>query len=283
MFYYSFSDIDRVEWLRSICEVRNLVIDDPQGISFVFENIPETSIRPEHLVPLACLIEHLNQKGIPVSVHRDATGRTLLEKYNLREYWGGKKNYSQSVDQTVLNLQRVLEDEKEFHGIRVSEYLKNRFFQKKDLTPVGNSLTEAYYNIFDHAKAKGNAFSMLSFDREKEELYVAVCDFGIGIARTVKEYLHSDMDDASAIEKAMENNFTIRSTTHNSGQGLGNILGSCTDKDTLWIISNSVAIAANSSGRKVKLLGFEFEGTLIFYSMSLSHFDDEEILDDFNL
>ena len=39
---------------------------------------------------------------------------------------------------------------------------------------------------------------------------------------------------------------------------------------------------ATGSQEKVYDIGFNFEGTLIFYSMSLSHFDDEEIEEVFN-
>ena len=258
---------------------------DKEGIVFELDDIPLESIKPEHLVTFACLLDELkNKKKIPgASLRGGNTGAKLMETFNLFDYWGGGKNYSCSRRATVLNLQRVIKEEKDFHAINVANYLRNTFFQKKDLTPVSSSLTEAYYNIFDHAKAEGNAFSMLEFDEAKEELHVAICDFGIGIARSVKSFLNEDISDIEALEKALEDNFTIRSTIHNSGQGLGNILSCCTDKDYLWIISNSAAVAANSSSRKFRKLDFEFEGTLIFYSMSLSHFDDEEVLDEFDL
>lgn len=284
MYRHSFESLDRVDWLRSICEVRKRIVDNRDSISFVFDEIPALSIRPEHLVSFACLIEEMKKTGVRAYIYGSPNGHAIRDGYNLYDYWSKNLNYSRASDQTVLNLQRVIEKEKDFHAIRVAEYLQNKFFHKKDLSPVSSSLTEVYYNIFDHANANGNAFSMLSFDQVKEELHVAVCDFGIGIARSVKNYFHdNDMDDAVAIEKAMENNFTIGSTSHNSGQGLGNILSSCTEKDTLWIVSNTAAIATNSFGRKVKRLDFDFEGTLIFYSLSLPHFEDEEVLEEFDL
>ena len=285
MYHYKFSSIDRTEWLRSICEVRKLDLSNEEGITFELDDIPMDSIKPEHLVTFACLIDELkNKKGVPrASIQGGETGAGIMETFNLPDYWGGGKNYSRSKRATVLNLQRVIKEEKDFHAINVANYLRNTFFQKKDLSPVSSSLTEAYYNIFDHANADGNAFSMLEFDETKKELHVAICDFGIGIARSVKDFLNEDISDIEALEKALEDNFTIRSTIHNSGQGLGNILSSCTDKDYLWIICNSAAVAANSSSRRFRKLDFEFVGTLIFYSMSLSHFDDEEVLDEFDL
>jgi len=161
-------------------------------------------------------------------------------------------------------------------------FLKNRYFKKKDLTSVRESLTEAYYNVFDHADAKGNAFSMLIFNELQGVLNVAVCDFGIGIARSVKDFLGTDISDSEAIKKAMESNFTVGSKSYNSGQGLSNIRRCCTDGDKLWIVANRGLFIINDSNEELRELDFDFNGTLLFYSLSLDHFDDEEILEDFN-
>lgn len=47
-------------------------------------------------------------------------------------------------------------------------------------------------------------------------------------------------------------------------------------------MSNKGAIAANAFDEHRISLDFDFKGTLLFYKMSLSHFEDEEVLDDFN-
>ena len=98
----------------------------------------------------------------------------------------------------------------------------------------------------------------------------------------LKDFTGKEISDGDAIKLAMEDRFTIGSSSHNGGLGLGNIRSSCTDKDILWIVSNKAILAANSESEKIIELGTDFAGTLVFYSMSLSHFDDEEVLDDFN-
>ncbi len=280
---YSFIRPDRLEWIEDICILRSKIEDYKDGLLLTFGDFPETAITPEHIAPLACLIEYFTRHNISVNLNTDSEiGNALWGKYLLRKYWAEGQNYAESNDDRVLNLQRIVDSEKELYGRRVSDFLKTHYFQKKDMTPVNNSITEALYNIFDHADADGNAFLMVRYDEEKQELHVAVCDFGKGIASTVKAYLGNDLSDGNALIKAMEDRFTIGSSTHNGGFGLGNILSSCTEKDYLWIVSNGAILAANAENKKIINLGHEFKGTLIFYSMSLSHFEDEETINEFN-
>lgn len=280
---FAFIRPGRVEWLEDICILRTKKAEYAGGLNLVFGDFSLREIRPEHIAPLACMIEDFSRCGIKVSLNRKSeVGNALWEKYRLRMYWAGGQNYAESDDDKVLNLQRIVDSEKELYGRRVSDFLKTRYFQNKDMTTVNNSITEALYNIFDHAEAEGNAFSMVTFEEEKSELHVAVCDFGKGIARTVKDYLGIKMTDGEALLKAMEYRFTIGSFSHNGGLGLGNILASCTEKDYMWIVSNGAIVAANANNKKVIPLEKEFKGTLIFYSMSLSHLEDEEMISDFN-
>ena len=229
---------------------------------------------------MACLFEEWYKKGeVNLNIETNSpVGSYLFNQLQLSEYWAGKKNYSKSKQDSILNLWRIVEEEKEVHGRRVSEYLKNAYFKKKDLSAVENSLTEAYYNIFDHAHADGNAFTMLDFNQTEGVLHVAVCDFGIGIAKSVQNFLGEEIFDTDALRKAIETNFTVKSASYNAGQGLQNIIDSCTDDDKVCICSNSALLTIKGDSKRVEKLSFDFEGTLLFYSMSLSHFDDEEVL-----
>lgn len=53
--------------------------------------------------------------------------------------------------------------------------------------------------MFDHAKANGNAFSVLQYDEENAILYVAISDFGIGIAQSVRNFDERIKNDKDAI------------------------------------------------------------------------------------
>lgn len=279
---FAFIRPDRVNWLQDICMLRLKKNEYAYGLNLSFGDFPAHSIKPEHIASLACLIEEFYRSGIHVTLNRNsAVGEILWSKYRIRQYWAGGQNYAETEDDRILNLQRIVDEEKELYGKRVSEFLKARYFQKKDMTPVDSSITEALYNISDHADAGGNAFSMVMYDDERAELHVAVCDFGKGTARTVKDYLKGDISDGEALLKAMEDRFTIGSSSHNGGLGLGNILSSCTEKDYMWIVSNGAILVANAGNKRIIEMTPEFKGTLVFYSMSLSHFEEEETINDF--
>lgn len=276
----TFHTLNRTAWLRIICFYKEA---DAGKIELYFnKELDPEDLESMHIVSLACLIEHWNRKQKNIILNRQSkVGETLWGKYRLREYWGGKKNYAQASDRNILNLWRVVESEKDLHAIRVSDYLKQNFFQHKDLSPISNNLAELYYNAFDHAKADGNIFSMVLFDETTNKVNVAVCDFGIGVAQSVKKVL-PELDDEQALIKAIESEFTTRSKSYNAGLGLDNIRASCTDGDSLFIISNEAFLVAKSDNVKTARLNFCFSGTLVFYVMSISHFGDEETVGEFS-
>lgn len=275
--------VKRTEWLRKIMEIRNTDYRIGDVVNLSFGNLPVSKIQPEHIVSLACLVEALTRKQVKVTIStNEECGEYFRSTLKLTEYWKGGQDYAQADQETVLNLWHVKADGTEEHARRTTEYLKNRFFRNKDLSAVTLSLLEAYYNIIDHSHFEGNAFSMLSFDEKTEVLNVAVCDFGIGIANSVRNFDPEINDDKTALKKAAEANFTVQSTEHNAGMGLDNIRSVCTDKDTMWIISNAAALGITSKNERVIDLDFDFRGCLLTYSVLLSHFEDEETLEDFN-
>ena len=284
MLRFGFNSLDRIAWFKQVCEIRlSCTNEKSDEVLLTFAELNPTKVHPEHVVTLACLIEDIIRNGHQrVIIDTSPLGLFLWDKCRLRQYWGENQNYSKSPDDTILNLWRINQEGKSVHGEQVTSYLRNMFFKNKDLSAVGNSLTEAYFNVFDHADAKGNAFSMLMFDEETCVLRVAVCDFGIGVAKTVKDFINEDIPDKDAIDKAMQDNFTIESTSHNKGFGLRNIRDCCTEKDSLWILSNTGALVFSDGNVRKMDMDFHFGGSLIFYSVSLSHFEDEEIIADFS-
>lgn len=272
------------DWLRDISYLRNNVdTDSVETIVLSFRGFHESLLKPEHIASFACLLECWYNKGFrDLHIDRDTSiGNYLWNVIGIKEYWAGQQNFTEAEKHNVLNLWRVVDQEKEIHGRRVKEYLKNVFFRNKDLSAVENSLTEAYYNVFDHANADGNAFTMMQFDEERSVLHVAICDFGIGIAKSVQNFLKCKISDTEAINKAIEANFTVRSASYNAGQGLSNILSSCTEDDVFCIYSNAAVLTQQGDRRTFDELKFSFDGTLLYYSMSLSHFEDEETISEF--
>lgn len=273
-------------WLANVSELACRSYQEQQRVILDFDGLDKSLLNPMHIVSLACLIECLDRKGVLISlnsIENRPVEHYLWHDLKFKEYWAGGKNYVPAQEVEISNLWRVIDAEKEVHSHRVYNYLKQHFFQSKDLSAVRNSLDEAYYNIFDHAQAAGNAFSFVEFNRETEKLHVAVCDFGVGIARLVRTSLGTITSDKDALLKALEYKFTTGSQKHNMGMGLGNIKDTCTDEDHLIIISNHGKLIANRDTIEAYEHTFSFPGSLIYYELSLSHFENEEIIDTFEL
>lgn len=278
-----FDTAKKLPWLNLIVDARNK-FSNGEDVLLNFQKLSEKDIEPIHLVSLACLIEFFANNGSNVELQRgSAVSELLWEKLRFQDYWANGLNYSKASTETILNLWRVVDNEKEIYAFRVYEYLKHNFFKSKDLSAVKNSLDEVFYNIFDHAQAGNNAFSFIQFDKETDKLRIAVCDFGIGIARSVQRMLPR-ISDIEALHKAMEYQFTTKTKGHNKGVGLCNIRDTCTEDDYMLIISNRACLMMNrETDRGYGNLPFSFDGTIISYEVTLSHFEDEEIIDNFTL
>lgn len=137
-----------------------------------------------------------------------------------------------------------------------------------------------YYNVQDHSNCKGNAFSMLAYDDRKKMLNVSVCDFGDGIPTTVRRVL-PELNDQAAIKKAMEDNFSIKSTSHNAGKGLNNLKNICCEKNSyMWIASNEALLVATATQERVVPLSCYFPGTWIYYRIPLELLPEEDYIEE---
>ncbi len=281
-----FDDLARDPWLAKIVAYREAIEignpnDDYVGIEFSGD-IQPNDFEPFHLVTLACLIQKLDDNGylIYLGKQNQEVFDFLFDNLKFREYWGGGRNYAPALNEMLLNLWRIVDGEKEMYSIQVCDYLKQAFFSHKDLSAVQTNLDEGYYNISDHAEANGNAFSFIKFCPETGKLLVAVCDFGKGIAKSIRE--HFDIpSDQMAILKSLEDGVTVQSREHNRGFGMGNIISSLQEEDVLHIISNEGYVCVSVDSKSQRANTFHFKGTLIYYELSLSHFENEDILNTF--
>ncbi len=279
-----FDSIGRIEWIKTIADqIKQLTSRIVTGDRIVIELPSETEkFEAVHLASIACFIEYFHKKGCVMAVMNNVRN-FIFDKLNWKAYWSGHQDYVAAKDTSILNLWRITDEGKEFHSQQVYDFLKQGPFKQKDLSAVPNSLLEAYYNVFDHAEANGIAFSFIRYIEDKQKLSVAICDFGKGIATSVKEKYPNIKDDSTAIEEAMRDRFTIQSKTHNRGLGLGNIRTACTEEDALRIISNRGFLTTKRDEINKRENNFNFPGTLIFYDLTLSHFEDEEIIANFEL
>lgn len=280
-----FESTDRESWLRQIADSYHILQDYKEGhVSLRFTpSIAVRTLKPFHLVTIASLIHHCYQKGLNVAMQKDnqEVFKYIYEELSFYEYWSGGKNYVEArSSQNVLNLWRIVEREKDLYAKQVEKYFREHYFHNKDLSAVSVCLLEAYYNVFDHAQAKGNAFSLIQYDQTSYKLYVAISDFGIGIAKSVRDFDQSISTDKDAILKALEDKFTIRSTKRNRGFGLSNILS---PTEEARIFSHRGLVYKKGSDIKGFETDFSYPGTLIYFEINLSNLDDEEFIEEFSL
>lgn len=281
-----FESLDKGDWLRKISSIRNGYEKDvyKKNIQFIFDDsIEAENFKPIHLVTLACLIQFLDSKGHVVCVadNNDSTIAMLFEQLKFHEYWSGGKNHVDSSNRTIFNLWRIVETEKDLYAKNVEQYFKTTLFKGKDLSVISLSMVEAYYNVFDHAEAEGNAFSLIKYDETDEILHVAICDFGKGISKSVRDFNPEIEKDTDALLKSIEVDFTVGSQVHNRGKGLDNIL-SCSSEVRIFC-NNALLLKKEGVDVKVYETDFLFGGTLVYFEIQLNLSEDEEIMDEFEL
>lgn len=280
-----FDSANKREWLAKISGLHSkyALPIPPSDIYLEFsDSITVCHIEPVHLVTLACLIQYLVDKG-----HEVFLSKSNAELYDyisndldFSAYWrDGKNHVNANTSDDIFNLWRIVEAEKDLYAKNVETYFNRNYFEAKDLSAISVSLVEAFYNVFDHAKANMNAFSLLRYDKAKNKLFVAISDFGIGLARSVRNFNKEIPSDIKAIEWALEDHSTVKSTAHNKGLGMGNILAvaSCAR-----IFSGDGLVLVRSGALKSYKINFKFPGTLIYLDIDLDSFEDIEILDSFN-
>ena len=241
------------------------------------------NIKPTHLVTLACLIQYLDNLETQVSISRgnQKVFDYIYNELGFHEYWGGGKNHVEPLTSTnVFNLWRIVESEKDMYAKNVENYFRRIYFHDRDLSSVSVSLVEAYYNVFDHANADGNAFSILQYDEISGRLHVAISDFGIGIVQSVRDFDGNVGSDSDAILKAIEDNFTVGSTGRNKGMGLGNILA---PTDEALLVSHCGWVTINRGMAQGADYDFWYPGTLVCFDIDLSVMEKEEFLEEFSL
>ncbi len=283
----TFPSTQRGQWLKAIADAKyNVEIRSTDDVVLDVKCIKRIDeLQAVHLVTFACLIEDLTTrcKSIGLKTTAKKISNFFLNDLNLARYFNERKNFVESKTETIFNLWRVNDAEKEIRPREITKYLEKHFFKNKDLSAVHSSLVEAFYNIFDHADAGGNAWSYMVFDQDREKLYVAICDFGIGIAKKVRDYEPTIENDADAIERAVEERFTTQSKEYNGGRGLDLIRYACTEDDVLRILSHSGLLFMKREKTRKSARNYSFPGTLIYYELSLNHFEDKEIMDTFEL
>lgn len=274
------------EWVYKTISYRNGIIPacgDEIAKVYFLEDLSKEKFEPMHIVLFSCLIDELRKNGyrVVLNIKNKELHDFVWDDIKVKEYWGEHTtHYVPSPAPSRFNIWRIIDKQKDAYAIGVCEYFK-QLNRGKDFSGFQTTLNELYYNVFDHAEADGNAFSYIWYNEYKREISVAICDFGKGIARTLREAHAEYQTDCDALLASIKNGVTARSKSHNAGMGLYNIAEILQGNDYLRIISNKSLLVCVGNQKKVFTLQEDFYGTLVYLRISINSFEDEEIIDSF--
>ena len=245
------------------------------------EDIQEADVLPFHMVLLACFIESIHSMNYKVAI--DSPNKEAEDFFNetFKAFFIGGQKYIEPSHKNILNLWKVVNERAIQYSIQVTEYLNNEYFAGYDMSKLKVALDEVYANIADHSKSNGNAFSYIKYIPQDRKIYVSACDFGLGIAKTLRDSNAKYTSDEDALKDSINIGVSAKTNARNKGYGLDSIASTLSENDILRIVSNR-GILKSTGGKDVEVFGLDFElkGTLIYFEISTDSFPIKEEIED---
>jgi anti-sigma regulatory factor (Ser/Thr protein kinase) len=224
---------------KSIHVLLEGALDDdlnPRANKVVFDFAKLNFADPTAITVLSNLVEYLKLKhGVKVFFRNftfQTEGNRFLDDSGFFLRYVGKPAFAGSkLRATTLPLEMVTYD-------RSYPWIHNTFAEwiaeRVGLSPasfasINVCLQEIFNNISDHSGEKIGCVFTQHYP-QKGEVMLTISDFGVGIPHNVRKVVQ-DITDAKALEKAVVEGFTTKSTKRNQGAGL-NIL-------TRYVVANN--------------------------------------------
>lgn len=278
------------KWIEKIAKVQmNSAFGDFEGCEIFImlgDKVLKESLLPVHLVSLACLVKQLQKSGC-ICGHikgNDTLINYMKNDLHISDYFSSAIFYVEGESDYNLNLWRVSSEHSLMYSQYVSDYLKRRYFKEKDLSMLKVVLDELYANIADHSEAEGIAYSFINYDIKSGLIRIAFCDFGIGIKESLLKSGSKISNDF--VRFATQKGVSAQSNTHNRGYGLDTVISAvCASGNSVRILSGKELLISYGSvlTQRTWLLDFDFMGTLIYFDIPVSSFEDSDYMYDFEL
>lgn len=277
-----FSSATRGEWIRHIVESRELIEQGCSELHILLKAaITLSNFEPMHFVSLSCLIDIAKVRGALVwlTIEDEGLRMFVINDVRFTSYWRDRQiPYYREPEQKPYNLWRIKDTTYYNYTLALNTFFQNVYFKGKDLSGLNNCIAELFQNVFDHAEADGTAFSYIEYRETDGIIGIAVCDFGRGIPETLKGLYP---DSKEALEMSLHPGITAGSQKHNKGYGMQNILSTMTENDVMHIVSNSVMLYHQDNKNRLFDLDYNLRGTLLYMTIHIDSFADEEIIDTF--
>ncbi len=279
---YTIKSSKRASWIVDIVTIRNHIADDCKCLRITIDGeVRRKVLENYHIVTLACLLDYAKKKGITVylSVIDEELEEYIFGDMRLKMYLSLDQNIQYSTpEKQPFNIWRIEEQYTTNYAIALTMFFKNNYFVGKDMSGLNNCIVELFQNVIDHSCANGTAFVAISYDKTERQISIAICDFGVGIPYTLREQYSSD---GEALSRCLLRGVSARTNEHNFGYGMENVVSTMGDKDILRIVSNRALLLKTKEREIVYPLSFDFEGTLIYFTVPIDSFENEEIIDQF--
>ncbi|MBQ7942348.1 MAG: hypothetical protein IJ328_08100 [Muribaculaceae bacterium] len=283
---YQIDKTNRSYWIKSINSIHQQVmhisnIDEVHII--LHDNIYPDDFEPWHIVSLACTLDLVHKIAHKMQLFANQKTIEFLDKDLHLQMYFYEQSHINAKSRNILNLWQIKSDETLFYSNELSRYLKQEYFSGRDISMLKIMLDELYANVADHSKAEGIAYSYINYNEKKRIISVAFCDFGIGIPTSLKQANLHPENSRFYIEHATKCGVSARTNIHNAGFGLATVLDCMQGSNHyLRIISNNEMFYHlnnnNEIVEKTFPLNFNFAGTLIYYNIDISQFENEEVI-----
>ncbi|QIL78379.1 hypothetical protein [Hymenobacter sp. HDW8] len=252
------------------------------------------TVKPHHVVSLACLLEEYYAAGIPIAFTPCATpAYGYLQNIGFLDMWGTERptahtGFTPMDDPTAFAVWKASPELMTDYVLSAYDHFKYRFFEDKDISFLPTYLTELFNNVFDHAFAEGaterSAFGMLQYYPTTKRLFASVSDFGMGISTSVNRFLRSRQESEllpmEALRKATELHFSSHSRPHNKGRGLDTLrVGLTALRGTLTIQTSHALYHLSRDGKESlhSLPGIDFPGTTVTIKLSYGDLEQDSM------
>lgn len=286
---YKFDNPDRKYWIKSINSLSKATVYNTSEKRKVMQilvskKLGYKELEPALIVLLACFIKHLNLNNYSVKlvIEDKYLERYLLNDIDISKYFNEKSDHITSKKESILNLWHVDTNRSDEYGLSLMGFLQRKYFSGYDLSALKGALDEMYANIADHSCANGNAYSFVNYDNENKKMYIAACDFGLGIPYTLKNSGRKYATDSEALADSINLGVTAQSQAHNKGAGLDNIVSVLSEDCEFRLVSNKALLHFKEDKSKLTTydLDFDFKGTLIYFELLLTSFPKEYFTED---
>ncbi|BBI32663.1 ATP-binding protein [Cohnella abietis] len=268
----------------------------PKSTEFDFDFTRLNFIRPVGVTVLSNLIGRLQKHGSKVTITYRVPDRRkkfcpiafLDDSMFFKHYLGSTLDDTASLRPTTRPLANVTYDRSYAYLEESMSWLAGKLsLTKESLGDIKTCLKEVFNNIKDHSSENiGNIF--IQQYPSENTVMVAISDFGVGIPRAVQNS-HAGVDDAMALQMAVKEGFTTKSTPRNRGAGLDFLLHNVVknNKGCVYIHSNHGILRAihQNDGAVIttkKTSGF-YPGTLLeieFRTDTIEYIEEEFAWDD---